>query len=104
MRTASRGYFELLAEVGESGTRAGRRQAGENLLAVARHRLSAALKAAGEPLPECERLLAVRWPVASAARDEREVGAEAAVVAALNEVAALLVRLRDEGSSARSDS
>ena len=54
----------------------------------------------GEPLPESERLLSVEWP--SYIREERAVEREAEALevleAALNEVAALLVRLRGEGS------
>jgi hypothetical protein len=94
--------LDLVAEVGESGSRAGRGQAGGNLLEVARHRLRAALKAVGEPLPHCQRLLDIGWPsyLNDARAPEHEAEAFAALGAALDEVAALLVRLRGERSSA----
>jgi hypothetical protein len=89
--------LELVADVGETGTRAARGQAGENLLDVALLRLRAAHKAAGEQLPECERLLALNWPVWSRAQPiPGEVEAMTAVDAALKEVAGVLRRLKDE--------
>jgi hypothetical protein len=88
--------LELVADVGESGTRFARGQVGE-LLAVARQRLRAALEATCERLPACERLLGTEWPsyTHDSRAAEREAEALAAVEAALNEVATLLAGLRD---------
>jgi hypothetical protein len=92
--------LELVADVGEHGTRAARGQAGPNLLTVARLRLRAAVAAAEDPLPACHRVLDVEWPSYTEHTDAvaREAAALDAVAAALEEVAALLVRLRAEGS------
>ena len=89
--------LELVAEVGETGSAAAKGQIGENMLAVANLRLEAALKATGESLPKCERLLAVKWPRYTTDKDAAATEAEAmaAVEAALKEVAELLLRMRD---------
>jgi hypothetical protein len=93
--------LDLVADLGEIGTRAAHGQAGENLLDVARLRLKAALGAAGESLPTCEFLLDLDWSsyIRQADAVEREAEAVAAVATALDEVSALLVRLRAEGAS-----
>jgi hypothetical protein len=91
--------LDLVADFGETGTRVARGQVGENLLEVAGLRLRAAITAAEEPLPECERLLDVEWPRygsdTEAVEHERE--ALAAVKTALDEVA---VRLSTSGRKA----
>jgi hypothetical protein len=75
-------------------------------LPVAHAHLSAALASSGEELPACRVLLAINWKpnrnamAASSRRDESPVllAFQEQVDAALHEVAAVLTRLRDEGS------
>jgi hypothetical protein len=89
--------LELVAEVGETGLEVARGASGENLLGVANLRFEAAVKATGESLPECEKLLALKWPRYNVDPEATatEADAMAAVEAALKEVAELLLRMRD---------
>jgi hypothetical protein len=88
--------LDLVAEVGETGTRTARGQAADTLLDIARHRLRAAIEATNESLPNCRELVDVDWPhfVSSEQAIQREREAVATLGAALDEVATLLVRLR----------
>jgi hypothetical protein len=73
--------LDLVADFGETGTRTARGQVGENRLEVAGLRLRAAITAAEEPLPECERLLDLEWP--RHGRDEKAGEREKKVLAAV---------------------
>lgn len=93
--------LELIADLGDAEMSFARGQRIGSLPDVARLRLKAALDATGEPLPHCRALLDLQWP--NYGRDQRadelEARCVAAVSAALDEVSALLVRLR-EGTTA----
>jgi hypothetical protein len=94
--------LELVGDIGERGTAAARGSpmVARPQLVVAQHRLRAAVAATKEQLPACDRLLTVEWPefVRDADASELERKALDAVATALDEVAALLVRLREQGS------
>jgi hypothetical protein len=91
---------DLIAELARAGTEYSHGRMAASL-DVPRLRLRAALTATGERLPVCERLLTVDWPYFITDSDavEREAEALAAVGAAMDEVAALLVELRAEGAT-----
>jgi len=82
---------ELAAELGDIGLRVAQGAAFEKLTAlpVARQRLRAALASSGESLPACEALLTVDWPTGISLED-----AEKVIAAALDELGAVLVKLR----------
>jgi hypothetical protein len=95
--------LELVADFGENGTQFARGRLDGNDLDRERHLLRAALDATGEPLPGCLALLALDWPRYADTDVPEPYRLEAERIAvmgrALDEVAALLVRLRAEGSS-----
>jgi hypothetical protein len=85
--------LDLIADLGDAGTGFARGHAGV-LIDVPRLRLRAAISATGEPLPKCDQLLDVEWPnyTSDPRAAEHEAEALVAVAAALDEVAARLVR------------
>jgi hypothetical protein len=92
--------LELVADVGELGTQYARGRVPDRMMHVAQQRLRAAVTATGEPLPQCERLLAVEWLEFSKSEHAttREADGMDTLAAALDEVASLLVSLRAEGT------
>jgi hypothetical protein len=94
--------LDLLVDIAAAGARIQTDQpGGVEAQWVAQARLRAGLRAVGEPLPACERVLSVHWLTIGHHPHALEGNADAlnAVSRALDEVAALLERLRGEGST-----
>jgi hypothetical protein len=93
---------DVIVDIAAAGARIETDQAGAvETLWVAQARLRAGLRAVGEPLPARERVLSVHWLTMGHHPRALENNADAlnSVFRALDEVAALLERLRGEGST-----